>query len=229
MLKLKFPKKGAPVRKPVIQCSIVVFFAFVTTLVAEAQQQRTFGRPLQRQAGPQRLQNVAAEAETAGGITGSERFLRDRRQPGAFVGSDQATTRFVGSGAVIESGRVQSAVESLPPAADQATTINRRLAPAGPSQPYAPRLILALDPSTTSGADNHVETIDPNVQTRHELTKVLARIGPNSIDVHIEQRVAYVTGRVDTEHQRALAVLLVGMQPGISQVVDQITLSNPQR
>ncbi|MDP1563267.1 MAG: BON domain-containing protein [Pirellulaceae bacterium] len=229
MLKAEFPQKVLPVQKLIFQCSIVVFFGLGTTLVAEAQQQRTFGRPLQRQAGPQRLQNVAAEAESAGGITGSERFLRDRRRPGEFVGSDQATTRFVGSGAVIESGRVQSAVESLPPAADLATQVNRRLAPAGPSQPYAPRLILAFEPLAAPNSRNQVEALDRIEQTRLEITQAIDRIGPHSLEVRLENRVAYLSGQVETEHQRALAVLITSMQPGVSQVTDQITISNGQR
>jgi hypothetical protein len=179
---------------------------------------------LQRQPGPQRLQNVAAEAESAGGITGTERFLRDRRRPGEFVGSDQATTRFVGSGAVIESGRVQSSVESLPPAVDLATQINRRLAPAGPSQPYAPRLILALEPLASSHISNQVEAVDRVEQTRIEIAQAINRIGPHSLTVRLENRVAYLSGQVETEHQRALAVLMTSMQSGVSSVSDKISV-----
>jgi hypothetical protein len=202
----------------------MLFLVMIDVSGANAQQQRTFGRPLQRQPGPQRLQNVAAEAESAGGITGTERFLRDRRRPGEFVGSDQATTRFVGSGAVIESGRVQSSVESLPPAVDLATQINRRLAPAGPSQPYAPRLILALEPLASSHISNQVEAVDRVEQTRIEIAQAINRIGPHSLTVRLENRVAYLSGQVETEHQRALAVLMTSMQSGVSSVRDKISV-----
>ncbi len=210
-------------QKLALQGLIMLFLVMINISGADAQQQRTFGRPLQRQPGPQRLQNAAAEAETAGGITGSERFLRDRRRPGEFVGSDQATTRFVGSGAVIESGRVQSAVESLPPATDLATQINRRLAPTGPAQPYAPRLILAFEPLASS-TGNQVEAVDRIEQTRLEITQAIERIGPHSLEVRLENRVAYLSGQVETEHQRALAVLITSMQPGVSSVIDQVSV-----
>ncbi|MBL8854183.1 MAG: BON domain-containing protein [Planctomycetaceae bacterium] len=211
-------------QKLAIQGLIMLFLVMINVSGAVAQQQRTFGRPLQRQPGPQRLQNAAAEAETAGGITGSERFLRDRRRPGEFVGSDQATTRFVGSGAVIESGRVQSAVESLPPATDLATQINRRLAPAGPAQPYAPRLIVAFEPSESPNSGNQVEAVDRIEQTRLEIAQAIERIGPHSLEVRLENRVAYLSGQVETEHQRALAVLITSIQPGVSSVIDNVSV-----
>ncbi|MBL8892180.1 MAG: BON domain-containing protein [Planctomycetaceae bacterium] len=197
--------------------------------IAEAQQQRTFGRPLQRQAGPQRLSDVAAEAETAGGITGTERFLRDRRRAGTFVGSDQATTRFVGSGAVIESGRVQSAVESLPPTVDLAAQINRRMPPVGPSQPYAPRLILDFAPLDATEDRTSVETRQHAEQTQVELAQLLSKTGAESLQVEIRDRVAYLTGTVATSRQRELAILLASMQPGVSRVVDQIEMTATAR
>jgi hypothetical protein len=203
---------------------LIALGSSLTSTTAEAQQQRTFGRPLQRQAGPQRLPNVAEAAETAGGITGSERFLRDRRQPGAFVGSDQANTRFVGSGAVIESGRVRSAVESLPPAADPSAQVNLRYAPAGAAQPYAPRLILDFETTNAPNQPNDAQVRQRETKTQLELRELLDRIDSPSVAVEIEQRVAYVTGPVATARQRDLALLLVSMQPGISRVVDQTTL-----
>lgn len=199
---------------------LVVIGCLLGSATTEAQQQRTFGRPLQRQAGPQRLQDVAAEAETAGDISGSERFLRNRRQPGAFVGGDQANTRFVGSGAVIETGRVRSAVESLPPAPDLSNQLNRPLAPAGASQPYAPRLVV----STVTSEESMIQV----QQARVELMQVLGRIGAESLEVTVADRVAYLTGQVTTKHQRQLAILLASMQPGVSRVVDNISVTNPK-
>ena len=197
---------------------LVVVGCLLGSATADAQQQRTFGRPLQRQAGPQRLPSVADATETAGGITGTERFLRDSRQPGAFVGADQANTRFVGSGAVIETGRVRSAVESLPPAPDRAHQVNRPFAPAGAAQPYAPRLIV----NTVTKAESIIQV----QQARVELAQVLGRIGAESLEVQVEDRVAYLTGHVRTKHQRELAILLASMQPGISRVVDHISVTN---
>lgn len=214
------------------------------TTTAEAQQQRTFGRPLQRQAGPQRLQDVSATAETAGGITGSERFLRESRRPGEFVGADQATTRFVGSGAVIESGRVRSAVESLPPAVDPSRQINRPLAPAAATQPYAPRLQLQLPPVSAdaflvrdrlvaSGRSDSNPTAPPDPLATNdgspgaptfvpEWTKMVARIGVDNIQVRLEQRTVYLSGAVREPRQREVAELMMSFQPGVSRVVNQI-------
>ena len=196
----------------------------LTSTTAEAQQQRTFGRPLQRQAGPQRLPNVAEAAETAGGITGSERFLRDRRQPGAFVGSDQANTRFVGSGAVIESGRVRSAVESLPPALDPSAQVNLRYAPAGAAQPYAPRLVLDSEqfPFLNPANDSHGVGLAEKMRT--ELDDVLGHIGVQNLAIRLNGRVAHVSGQTSTKRQRDVALILISMQPGISEVIDHISV-----
>jgi len=207
-------------------------------------QQRNFGRPLQRQAGPQRLQDVAATAETAGGITGGERFLRESRRPGDFVGGDQASTRFVGSGAVIESGRVRSAVESLSPAADPARQVNRPLAPAAATQPYAPRLqlrlplvsadaFLARDRRAASGGSESDPAAPADLSATNsdlssgptlipEWTDMVARTGAESIQVRLEQRTVYLSGAVRDARQSQVAELMMSFQPGVSRVVNQI-------
>lgn len=211
---------------------------------AEAQQQRQFGRPLQRQAGPQRLQDVAETAENAGGITGGERFLRESRRPGQFVGADQATTRFVGSGAIIETGRVRSAVESLPPAPDLSQQINRPLAPATASQPYAPKLQLQWPAASADafltrdrrvargrGESNDSATAGPSTAGADassgprlipEWTKLVARTGAENIQVRLEQRTVYLNGSVQETRQREVAELIMSFQPGVSRVVNQI-------
>lgn len=222
---------------------LVLVWASWGAATSEAQQ-RTFGRPLQRQAGPQRLQDVAASAETAGDISGSERFLRESRRPGEFVGGDQSTTRFVGSGAVIESGRVRSAVESLPPAVDPSRQINRPLAPAAATQPYAPRLQLLLPPvsadaflvrdrlvasgrsdsNATAPPDPLATTADsPGIPTLvPEWTKMVARTGADNIQVRLEQRTVYLSGAVREPRQREVAELMMSFQPGVARVVNQI-------
>jgi len=105
--------------------------------------QRVMGQPLERQAGPQRLEEVA---ETVGGLTGQERFLRESRQADEFVGADQADARFVGAGAVIETGRVRSAVETLPPAVDMSGQLNRPWMASAAGQPYPPQIVVAFEP-----------------------------------------------------------------------------------
>lgn len=231
-------------KSPTSLCILTLVLVNWGTTTAEAQQQRTFGRPLQRQAGPQRLQDVSATAETAGGITGSERFLRESRQPGQFVGADQATTRFVGSGAIIETGRVRSAVESLPPAVDPSRQINRPLAPAAATQPYAPRLQLQLPPVSADafltrdrrvasgrGESNAAGTEVPPAAAGDvfdsprlipEWTRLVARTGAENIQVRLEQRTVYLNGSVQDPRQREVAELIMSFQPGVSRVVNQL-------
>lgn len=201
----------------------------------QAQAPRQFGRPLQRQAGPQRLQEAAEAAETAGGLTGNERFLRDRRRPGQFVGADQATTRFIGSGSIIETGRVRSAVESLPPTPDPAVQINRPVAPAPANVPYPPRLILAF------GSDNSeimpVTRADwsqrqsgesiravPSIGIDPGLTEVARRATGMPVEVYVSERTASIRGVVSTPRQKQLAELMLGFEPGISTVVNELTI-----
>jgi hypothetical protein len=175
---------------------------------------------LQRQPGPQRLPDVSAAAETAGGLTGSERFLRESRRPGEFVGADQSNTRFVGSGAIIETGRVRSAVESLPPPPDLAQQINRPYAPAGATQPYAPRIQVAFTPAAAPATN-----FDSLPSTETQLALLLARTGNPTLQVSVNQRTALLQGTATDDHQKALAELLVSFQPGISQVVNQIQVA----
>ncbi len=189
-------------------------------------QERTFGRPLQRQPGPARLPDVAAVAETAGGITGAERFLRESRQPGEFVGADQASTRFVGSGAVIETGRVRSAVESLTRNVDLAGQINRPLAPAGANQPYSPLLQLEFSPSSQSAdGDSAAPPWMGSEGFERRLDNLLQRTGAQSLSAKVVGQTVYLHGTATHQRHRQLAELLVSFEPGVRRVVNDILVA----
>jgi hypothetical protein len=99
--------------------------------------ERTLGRPLS-------IQEGAAEMESAGTLTGRERFLRENRPATAFVGPDiRELQRFIGSLQAQVRGRVQPSTQGLRRRVDRSAEINQPLGPAPAGTPYNPELVVS--------------------------------------------------------------------------------------
>lgn len=234
---------------------------------------RSLGQPLSAQPRPG-LGNVDEAVESAGTLTGSERFLRDNRDATDFVGVDrQETNSFVGAGQVIEAGRVRSAIESLQSPPDRAAQLNQVWAPAAARTPYPPRLEIRFDtpapdrfwkdsrppighfeidavgqlkqvipgqPSAESSdqdqdllnlADQGAETGSPAAEVvfdrpNRDLTRRARKSGADTLEVFLNGRTAIIRGAAATPKQRQLAELLLGFEPGISTVRNEIVVVN---
>lgn len=151
---------------------------------------------------------------SAGQITGSERFVRGARQPGQFVGSDSAdTTNFMSQLSAY------SALQSgLGRNNSNASNANRQSG-MGNSRVKMPRIQQSV------GFDYvppKAETVDAVLQSRYALSPRMSRIG--SIAVRMEGRTAILTGVVATAHDRALAEQVANLEAGVSGVRNELTI-----
>jgi len=149
---------------------------------------------------------------STGAITTNSRFVRTGRQPTDFVGSDTNDRRgFVGSRQAIRRTRTTAAPVPQPrpePNVNQAQTQNESNSS---TSLYPPRLVL----------DEELTAIQPvgvqaALERRLERSPAIQRTGP--IEVSVEDRTATLRGTVASTKDRALAELLVQLEPGISDV-----------
>jgi hypothetical protein len=170
---------------------------------------------------------VPPPAEATGVISGSERFLRENRDPRAFVGGSRAEQQsFVGSQQALGSGRVQAATESLRPTQDSSRRVNRPLPPLPATGLYYPRLELSSElvrELQTQGAGR------PASQRRQRseelLNERLQRLTSLGAEVRIEGRTAIIQGELDSERSRTLLISMLQMEAGIDEVVDLARIS----
>ena len=172
--------------------------------------QRNFGRPLSRRPAP----GIAA-AEGVGQIQGGERFLRGNRGRGEFVGSDRRDVgAFVGSEQGRTRGTIVAATAGLQEEPNPARRLNRPVPPLAAGAMYPPRL--ELDASVYEASRRESRT------TSERVTAGLRRapcFSPEcSIEALVVGRKAILRGEVVDAKQRDLAQLLVLFEPGISEV-----------
>lgn len=211
--------------------------------VAEAQMfgQRSVGGTLRRQASPGQKAAAATEAAT-GQIEGSERFLRENRARGSFVGSDRKEQAgFVGSQQALGSGRVQAATESLKAEADPTARINPPLPPLGPKAMYHPRLVIEPNSLVLRSMETRGPSGRSAAQAQIDLEEgVIALAPPDKYRVTAEQRLERLTGgKVQLQRQGDVAILigevdsldefekikiLLSFEPGIYRFDNRVTL-----
>ncbi|QGJ71137.1 Hypothetical protein PBC10988_28400 [Planctomycetales bacterium 10988] len=145
----------------------------------------------------------------AGQITGNERFIRDNRSPATFVGADSGdSTQFFSSfGNALGSGISRGLTEAA-----RANQMNQT-----PQQPY--RIKLSVDFDYRAPANRELQT---TIRTRLDSLAPLQRLG--EIRVEVRNRTAILEGVVTSERNRRLAEQLVRLEPGISQVENQLTV-----
>jgi hypothetical protein len=166
-------------------------------------------------------------AEDVGSLSGSERFLRGNRQ-GQFVGSDQRETSFVGSaGSAGATGRGISGfgsqnnmMRNFQQGRNQQFDRNRNRTANQGRNSRTVRASLTLGfaaPTTASPMANKRLTGILQRSSRIEAISPLA--------VQVRGRTAILTGQVASESDRELAQKVVLLEPGISQVQNDLTVA----
>jgi hypothetical protein len=154
--------------------------------------------------------------DNAGQVTGNERFVRQARQPGQFVGSDSRDTNNIlsqlATASVLNAGR---------PQADNNTDVNRTTNSAANSR-YMVRVktdISSIAPITSSTKTSAVLADRLTRSTR------IGHQGP--IQVRLEGATAVLTGYVTTVHDRALAERVALLEPGVAAVRNELLVTIP--
>jgi hypothetical protein len=148
------------------------------------------------------------------------RFVRGNRSRNDFVGSNRTDQNgFVGSTQAIGVGRVQSAVEGL--RATPQRSVNRPL-PAQPSTGlYYPKLEIDFAEKNASHKDEQterVETVFLDAQER------VSNVSGAKVSVVRVGELAIVRGEVRDKRTADLIVTLLGFEPGIDQVRNEIQI-----
>jgi hypothetical protein len=154
-----------------------------------------------------------------GQVTGAERFLRNNRQPGQFVGSDAADAQNVFS--------QLSGLGNLQQNRGQQNNGNRNGNNNG-NRANTPAVSKARV-QTTVGFRYQLPTTDQLVsalQVRLESSPRIERRGP--ISVRLEGRTAVLSGEVATAHDRELAGRVALLEAGVSEVRNDLTVAVPE-
>lgn len=202
-----------------------VFLALlVPGLLLSAWTDKSFGQLFSGQRGlgnPIRARQGTLLTGNEGTIEGSERFLRDNRDRGEFVGSDRTEQQgFVGSEQALGTGRVRTSVESLREFRDRSGRINRPLEPPAMGEPYLPRLSVDF----TVG-----RSLEPQRALRVEdrLNRYLAVTNEQPISVSVVNRQAILRGEVTAEEDVARLEILLSFEPGIDEIVNELVVVPP--
>lgn len=194
--------------------SLLLLALMVTPLSAQLfGSARQIGRPLRQQ---QQDNGLAGQvAQEAGEVQGDERFLRNNRRRGDFVGSDRFEGRgFVGSEQGRTTGPVLTSTAGVRPARDRSRQINRPLPRLPRKQAYYPSL--EFQPEVAG-------VRFPGLLKR-DLENPAYFADTNQYEVLVEGRRAILRGVVVDARQRDLAELLVSFEPGISEVINELQL-----
>lgn len=163
--------------------------------------------------------NPGAAAEDVGKITGTERFLREARTAGDFVGrSGSDAGSFVGAQTGAAEAEIRSAIEGQIVRTETNPALNRLLnVPQVRAGMYAPRLKLGFEPLALPA---------PRVeQSAAKLTLSTAIQSSGPIQVTMAGRTATLRGAVASEHDKRLAGLMLLFEPGISKVENELTVA----
>ena len=162
---------------------------------------------------------LSQQMQNAGEITGGERFLRDSRQPGQFVGSDSGDTRnFFGQ----DNAALGNALGLGPNRPGGGGLANvRGLANAAAQRPFRTTLRVRF---------RHPDI--PVTQVRTKLEGSLQRLASSErfvgrLQMQMEGRTVVLQGVVATDEDRALAERLVALEAGVSAVRNELVVDPP--
>jgi hypothetical protein len=208
--------------------------------------ERTLGRSLSRQANPRQANPGQPSGQTRPTMTqgsqvgrttmasGSERptfesvgemvdenarFIRGNRAADNFVGSDLAEVQdFVGMQQTDIQADIRSAVDDI--LIEETPDVNLDTQPAIPSRMLLnpPRLQVGFD-FTPREADI------VSTQLTRRLRSTLSPTVSNRIEVWVEDGVATLRGEAASERDRKLVEILVGFEPGVARVRNEIQLA----
>ncbi|MGI6416422.1 MAG: hypothetical protein ACOX1P_12195 [Thermoguttaceae bacterium] len=164
--------------------------------------------------------NPGAAAEDVGKITGTERFLREARTAGDFVGrSGSDAGSFVGAQTGAAEAEIRSAIEGEIVRTETNPALNRLLnVPQVRAGMYAPRLKLGFEPLALSAP-----RAEQSAAAKMTLSTAIQSSGP--IEVTMAGRTATLRGAVASEHDKRLAGLMLLFEPGISKVENELTVA----
>lgn len=191
-------------------------------------------------------------AQTTGSITGNERFLRDNRQAGAFVGGDSSDNTAMRSQANGTTGGMNG-MNGMGGMNGLGGLGQNRLGQNGLGGFGQNRLGQnglgglngmngmnnasrgSISRATRGGREYAVKLIPDFEFDRPEgsalQTTVVKRLAQSSalkklpgVDVSMDGRKAVLTGAVPTDRDRKLIAAIVQLEPGVSEVVNQLTV-----
>jgi len=172
----------------------------------------------------------------AGELGGNERFVRDNRQPGAFVGADTAdTSNFFsvlagsglgGQGGLLSGGlggnRSQGGLLSGGLGTNRANRFSQtssRLGGRGRST-FTAALSIGFEYPKPAAAE-----VSTRLQERLARIAQIRRLTPLVVTFH--GRTAVLRGAVATEHDREMVARLARMEPGVREVQNELTVGAP--
>lgn len=165
--------------------------------------------------GANRGKNTVGQPGEVGGLQGNERFTRQGRAAGQFVGADGAdTANMIG----VMAGAQNAALQGL----------SRSLNNLNPNQgkqegnTRAKKTVRAVRSVEFEYRAPAVAVMNTNLGTR--LTKSKAVAAQGNLTVAMEGRTAVLTGTVANEHARDLAARLCLLEPGVSKVENRLTI-----
>lgn len=173
-------------------------------------------------------QSNAAQANLESGkVRGNERFLRENRRRGDFVGSDRFENQgFVGNQQGQTNGQALPSTLGITRNQDRSTQVNQPLPRPSKNQAYHP--ILKLDFKSFSRTARTLNS--PAFQTGNQLKQELANperfSSSNRWTLRLVDRTAILTGVVADAEQKELAELLVSFEPGVSAVRNELTVAS---
>ena len=191
---------------------------------AQAQAQMFAPRPVSNQAtsgafpgGPGTTAG-GASSNSKGAINPNSRFVRGGRDPNDFVGSDSGDRRrYVGVNQSAANRRARTPTTLTPPPEPNVNQAQSGAESNSATSLYPPRLTLG-DELTES---RPVE-VQSALRQRLKRYQTLRSFGP--LEVSVEGRTAILRGTVATAKERALAELLVQLEPGVSTVQNDLTV-----
>ncbi len=152
-------------------------------------------------------------------VDDNARFIRGNRDAGDFVGSDLGDSQtFVGMQQTDIEADLSSAVDEL--LIEETPDVNLG------TQPVIPPRMLLNAPRLQVGFDftpRQPDVVSAQLTRRVGLT--LSSDASNRIEVSMEDGVAILRGEVVSERDRKLAGILVGFEPGVARVRNEIQLA----
>ena len=150
----------------------------------------------------------------AGQVSGQERFLRDNRQPGQFVGADSGDTQNFFSQFGAGGGQGLSGLANRATNRRQTTgnSANRAI-------PYRAQLSIGF-PVPSSAASAGLENLERRFVNLERQKRLPA------INVEREGSTLVLRGRVANEQDRDLAIQLARLEPGFADVRSELVVAS---
>lgn len=173
---------------------------------------RTLGRGTGT-GGGQGVAGATQQGDTAGQLTGSERYLRQNRQ-GQFVGSDSGDVANFFSALGSQGGlRGNSGLRAQGGNRGNANSNNNQ----SNSRYFPVRRVVSFDYTVPAAA------ISQQLGRRYDSLPGIANLG--EIEVTIQGRIAILRGTVATEHDREAAARVALLEAGISAVQNELQVA----